>query len=73
MRAARLDLADIGHGLIKELLDGGKGHHERLLLDEGDGAVLQFTCRIGLGMNVGDLLELQAALEAGRAVEVAAD
>ena len=35
--------------------------------------MLQFAGGIGLGVDVGDLLELQAALQAGGAVQIAAD
>jgi Zn-dependent protease with chaperone function len=44
----------------------GDHHHRQLLVDERDGAVLHLAARVALGVNVGDLLELQRALERDR-------
>ena len=71
--AAGGDLLDVGHGLVKESGIGGRGHHQRAVFNEGDGAVLELTGGVGLGVDVSDLLELQAPLQAGGAVQVPAD
>ena len=42
------------------------------LVDEGDGAVLHLPRRVALGVDVGDLLELEGALEGDRVVDAAA-
>ena len=47
-------------------------HARRVLVDQGDRAVLHFGRRIALGMDVADFLELQRALERGGEIELPA-
>ena len=61
--APGLYLHDIAHGLLKELGIGPQGHHQSTFLDQTDGAVLEFAGGIGLGVDIGDLLELQGAFQ----------
>ena len=69
--AARLRLLDVPHHLLEDVIvrrnrDDGHG-----LVDERDRAVLHLAGRIALGVNVGDLLELQRAFERDRIVDAA--
>ena len=68
-----LHLHHVAHGLVKELDIAGQGHHQGARLDEGDGAVLELAGRVGLRVDVRDLLELEGALHADGVVDVAAD
>ena len=43
-----------------------------MLVDEGDGAVLHLAGGIALGVDIGDLLELERALEGDGVVDAAA-
>ena len=73
MGASRLHLHHVAHGLVEQRHIGGGGNDRRPLLDEGDGAVLQLAGGVGLGVDVGDLLELQASLQRQGVVQIAAD
>jgi len=55
-RASGLDLLDIAHHFFKQAVIGADGDHQGAILDEGNGAMLQFTAGVGLGMDIGDLL-----------------
>ena len=46
-------------------------HHRQLLVDERDRAVLHLAGRVALGVDVGDLLQLQRALERDRVLNAA--
>ena len=46
-------------------------HHRQVLVDEGDGAVLHLAGGVALGVDVGDFLELERALERDRVVGAA--
>ena len=52
---------DIGYGLVVDMV----GRHDRddreAGLEKGDRAMLHLSCRIGLGVEVADLLELQGS------------
>ena len=64
--AARGDLLHVRDGLLEELVarrDDDDGHR---LVDQRDGAVLQLAGRIGLGVDVGDFLQLQRAFQGHR-------
>ena len=52
---------------------GGHGHDDRARLDERDGAVLELAGRVALGVQVGELLQLERALERDREADVAAE
>lgn len=43
LRAARLHLDDVAHGLVEERAIGAEGDDESPLLNEGDGAVLELA------------------------------
>ena len=66
-------LQHVGHGLVKQLPIGPQGHHQRAVLNQADGAVFEFPGGVGLGVDVGDLLELQGALQAQGVVHIAAN
>ena len=68
-----LHLHNIAHGLLKELGIGAQCHHQSALLNEADGTVLELTGGVGLGVDIGDLLELQGALQAQGIVHIATD
>ena len=51
----------------------GDGHHGHVLVDQGDRAVLHLAGRVALGVDVGDLLELERAFEGDRVVDAAAE
>ena len=60
--AARLGLLDLGdHFLVQGIL-WRKAQDRHPLVDQGDGTVLHLAGRIGLCMDVGNLLQLQAHL-----------
>ena len=73
VRAAALDLHHVAHGLVEELTVSTQRKHQRPVLNEGDGAVLQLAGGIGLGVDVRDLLELQGALQTQSVVHVPTD
>jgi hypothetical protein len=59
-------LLHVRHGLLEQVVGRGHHDHRHILVDEGDGAVLELARRIALGVDVGDLLELQRAFERQR-------
>ena len=71
--APGLHLPHVAHHLVEQLLVGGDGDDQRPVLQQGDGAVLQFAGSVGLRVDVADFLQLQAGLQAGGVVHVAAD
>ena len=64
--AARAHFLKIGLELLDQCVVGSHGDHRHLPVDEGQGSVLQLAGRIGLGVDVGDLLELQRAFHGDR-------
>ncbi len=58
-RAARLDLLDIAHQLVKKGRVVGQRNNQPPLVNQGDGAVLKFPCGVGLRMNIRNLLQLE--------------
>ena len=64
---------DVGFHLGYEFVLRNGAYYQRSLFDKSDGAVLQLTGGVGLGVEVGDLLQLQRTLHAGSIVQVAAD
>ena len=57
-RAARTDFFDVAECLFKQGVLRRDRDYRRALLDERDRAVLELACGIGLGLQIGDLLEL---------------
>ena len=73
IRPARFDLDDVRERLFKQRLIGTERNDEGTVLDKGYGAVLEFARSVGLGVNIGYLLELEAALKAEGVIKVAPD
>ena len=66
-------LHHIAHSLFKQPAIGAQRHHQGAVLNQADGAVLQLAGGIGLGVDIGDLLQLQGALQPHGVVDVPAD
>ena len=73
LAAARQHLLDVGAGLLEEVVARRQHDHRRLLVDERDRPVLHLAGGIALGVDVGDLLELERALERQREAGAAAE
>ena len=70
--AAGAHLLDVRHDLVVHPLVVGGDHDDRsVLVEQGDGAVLHLPCRVRLGRDVRDLLQLQRPLERDRQADVA--
>ena len=69
--AARLHLFDVRHDLRVHRVPRGDEDHRHVLVDERDRPVLHLRRGIALGVDVGDLLELERALERHREVDAA--
>ena len=61
--AARRDLLHVRGGLLEQRVVGREHDHGDVLVDERDGPVLELARSVALGVDVGDFLELQRALE----------
>ena len=68
-----LDLHHVAHGLIEKRRVGPQRDDQRSRLNEGNGAVLQLTGGVCLGVDIADLLELQRALQAHGVIQIPAD
>ena len=66
-------LHHIAHSLFKQPAIGAQRHHQGAVLNQADGAVLQLAGGIGLGVDIGDLLQLQGALQPQGVVQVPAN
>ena len=73
VRAARLHLGDVREHLVEHRAVGGDAHDRRRLVEQRDRPVLHLAGRVGVGRDVGDLLQLQRALERDRQADVAAE
>ena len=71
--ASGLDLDDVAHRLFKKWPIEPQRNDERAVFDERDRAVLELAGCVGLGVDIGNLLELQRAFQAEGIVEVPAD
>ncbi|MPM15727.1 hypothetical protein SDC9_62099 [bioreactor metagenome] len=74
--ASGADLLDVGDHLVVQLVAAPRRHHDEhrhARLDDGDRAVLELAGGEALGVQVGDLLELEGALEGDRVADVAAE
>ena len=69
--AARLGLLDVADHLLEHVIVRRDRDHRHLLVDQRDRPVLHLAGRIALGVDVGDLLQLQRALERDRIVDPA--
>ena len=70
---ASLDLLYVAEYLVIASALRSYDDHRHLLVDEGDRAVLHLRCRVALGVDVGDFLELEGALEGHRVVVAASE
>ena len=61
--AARLDLLYVALDLVVGRIPRGEHDHRHVLVDERDRPVLHLRRRVTLGVDVGDLLELERALQ----------
>ena len=68
--AARADLLQVRLQLVGDVRRGRDADDGRLLVEQGDRAVLHLTRGVRLGRDVGDLLELQRPLQAHRNADV---
>ena len=73
LAAARLDLLQIGLEFFNQLVVRGDRNNRHLVVDQGQRAVLELTGRVGLGVDVGDLLELERTLHGDRVLVTAAE
>ena len=69
----RLDFLDVRQGLLIDALLRRERDDGHALDDERERAVLELARRIGLGVNIGNLLELQRAFKRHMIVETASD
>ena len=63
----------IAQGFLIEFLLGQYAHHQGARFNQADGAVLQLSGGVGLGVDVADFLHFQAALQADGIVQPSAD
>ena len=70
--AAGADFLDIAVHFCADIVLCRYGDDRGLRRDEGEGAMLQFTGRVGLRMDVGDFFQLQCAFHGDRIVDGAA-
>ena len=70
---ASLALGHIADRLLEQIFLGQHPDHQDIILDQADGSVFQLTGGIGFGMDVADLLGLEASLQTDRIVKAAAN
>src|SRR5205807_25707 len=70
--AARLHFLDVADDLLVHAILRRDEHDRHQIIDERDRAVLHLGCRIPLGVDIGDFLELERAFERHRKVVTAA-
>ena len=73
LAAARAHLLQVALELFEQRVVGRDRDHRHLRGDERERAVLELAGRVGLGVDVADLLELQRAFERDRIVQAAAE
>ena len=66
-------LLHVAEDFLENPVASGQGHDRKIAIDESDRPMFHLACRVALGMDVGDLLELQCTLESDRIVETAPD
>ena len=71
--AARLRFLDVADHLLEHVIVRRDRDDRHLLVDERDRPVLHLAGRVALGVDVGDLLQLERALERDRVVDPAAE
>ena len=71
-RVAGDDLVDVADHLVFGRAGGADGDHGKLIVEQGDGPVLQLAARCPFCVYVRDLLQLQRALERDRVAQPAA-
>lgn len=70
---ARLHLLHIADDFLIEVVVGSDDHSRHLGIDKSDRPVLHLGCGITLGMDVGNLLKLERALESNRIAVTASE
>ena len=73
LAAAGAHFLQVALELLEQRVVGRHRHHRHLGGDERQRAVLELARRVGLGVDVADLLELQRAFERDRVVQAAAE
>jgi hypothetical protein len=73
LAAAGADFSQIALEFFEQLIVRGDGHHRHGRGDQGQWPVLEFPGRIGLGMDVADLLQLERAFEGDRVMQATAE
>ena len=61
--AACLYFMQVGLELFEQLIVGRNGDHRHVRVNQRQGSVLELAGRVGLGMDIGDFLELQGAFQ----------
>ncbi len=73
LAAARAHFLQVGFELLDQLVVGRDGDDRHVFVHQRQRAVLEFAGGIGLGVDVGDFLELQGAFEGDRVMHAAAE
>jgi hypothetical protein len=73
LRVTADDLLYVAHHLAIEPRTVRERDNQRILLNERDRPVLEFTARVRFGVDVGDLFELERALQGDGVVYISSD
>ena len=73
LAAARAHFLDVGLHLLQQRVVRRDHHHRHRLVHQRQRTVLELTGRVGLGMDVGDFLELQRAFQRDRIMPTATE
>jgi hypothetical protein len=73
LAAARAHFLQVALELLQQRVVGRHRHHRHLGGHQRQRAVLELAGRVGLGVDVADLLELERAFERDRVVQAAAE
>ena len=69
LTVACLDLLNIRHNFIIDLIFKRDNNHRHILIDQRDRAMFHLGCGITLGMNIGDFFQLQGTLKRHREID----
>src|SRR5947208_3939349 len=70
---ARRYLLHVGQSLLENLVVWRDDDHRHAFIDQRNRAVLELTCGVPLGVNVGDFFELERAFERYRKARAATE
>src|SRR5262245_47388611 len=73
LAAARRHFLHVGDGFFEQIVFGGDDDDGHVFVDQGDRPVLELTGGIALGVNIGNLLQFERALERNRVADAAAE